>query len=173
VKVARPVRRAAWGNGAEETPPPRPRPTHHPRRTRPARIHDRRLDGVGDPAPRRAGPTWRQFLTSQAHAIIAGDFFTVETVLLKRLYVLVFIEHQTRHLHLAGVTACPTGAWVTQQARNPADERRLRASDRNAPQGTPRPDPEPTAPGPSPPRTPDPLQRPPAAPIPKSTTAGR
>jgi putative transposase len=71
-----------------------------------------------DPAPRRSGPIWRQFLTAQAHAIIACDFFTVETVLLKRLYVLVFIEHGTRHLHLAGVIAHPTGAWVTQQARN-------------------------------------------------------
>ncbi|MFG2084896.1 MULTISPECIES: hypothetical protein [unclassified Spirillospora] len=57
-----------------------------------------------DPVPRRAGPTWRQFLTAQAHAIIACDFFTVETVLLKRLYVLVFIEHGTRRLHLGGVT---------------------------------------------------------------------
>ncbi|MGV9384669.1 hypothetical protein ACWDRB_53260 [Nonomuraea sp. NPDC003707] len=71
-----------------------------------------------DPAPRRAGPTWRQFLTAQAHAIIACDFLVVETVLLKRLYVLVFIEHGTRRLHLAGVTAHPTGAWMVQQARN-------------------------------------------------------
>ncbi|MGH3381645.1 MAG: hypothetical protein ACRDP6_43650, partial [Actinoallomurus sp.] len=46
-----------------------------------------------DPAPRRAGPTWRQFLAAQAHAIIACDFLVVETVLLKRVYVLVFIEH--------------------------------------------------------------------------------
>ena len=71
-----------------------------------------------EPAPRRAGPTWRQFLTAQAHAIIACDFLVVETVLLKRLYVLVFIEHGTRRLHLAGVTARPTGAWAVQQARN-------------------------------------------------------
>ena len=71
-----------------------------------------------DPAPRRAGPTWREFLTAQAHAIIACDFLVVETVLLKRLYVLVFIEHGTRRLHLAGVTARPTGAWAVQQARN-------------------------------------------------------
>jgi transposase InsO family protein len=71
-----------------------------------------------DPAPRRAGPTWRQFLTAQAHAIIACDFLVVETVLLQRLYVLVFIEHGTRRLHVAGVTACPTGAWAAQQARN-------------------------------------------------------
>ena len=71
-----------------------------------------------DPAPRRAGPTWRQFLTAQAHAIIACDFLVVETVLLRRLYVLVFIEHGTRRLHVAGVTARPTGAWTVQQARN-------------------------------------------------------
>jgi transposase InsO family protein len=69
-------------------------------------------------APRRAGPSWREFLAGQAHAIIACDFLVVETVLLRRLYVLVFIEHGTRRLHLAGVTAHPTGAWVVQQARN-------------------------------------------------------
>jgi transposase InsO family protein len=71
-----------------------------------------------DPAPRRAGPTWRQFLTAQAHAIIACDFLVVETVLLQRLYVLVFVEHGTRRLHVAGVTARPTGVWAVQQARN-------------------------------------------------------
>jgi putative transposase len=71
-----------------------------------------------DPAPRRAGPTWREFLAAQAHAIFACDFLVVETVLLKRLYVLVFIEHGTRRLHVAGVTAHPTGAWAVQQARN-------------------------------------------------------
>jgi transposase InsO family protein len=71
-----------------------------------------------DPAPRRAGPTWRQFLAAQAQAIIACDFLVVETVLLRRLYVLVFIEHGTRRLHVAGVTAHPTGAWAVQQARN-------------------------------------------------------
>jgi len=53
-----------------------------------------------DPAPRRAGPTWRQFLTAQAHAIIACDFLVVETALLKRLYVLVFTGHGTRRLRL-------------------------------------------------------------------------
>ena len=57
-------------------------------------------------------------MTAQAHAIIACDFLVVETVLLKRLYVLVFIEHGTRSLHLAGVTAHPAGAWAVQQARN-------------------------------------------------------
>jgi hypothetical protein len=71
-----------------------------------------------EPAPRRAGPTLREFLAAQAHAIIACDFLVVETVLLKRLHVLVFIEHGTRRLHVGGVTARPTGAWAAQQARN-------------------------------------------------------
>ena len=68
--------------------------------------------------PGGAGPSWREFLAGQAHAIIACDFLVVETVLLRRLYVLVFIEHGTRRLHVAGVTAHPTGAWAVQQARN-------------------------------------------------------
>ena len=61
-----------------------------------------------------------QDAVGQAHAIIACDFLVVETVLLTRLYVLVFIEHGTRRLHVAGVTARPTGAWAAQQARNPS-----------------------------------------------------
>jgi putative transposase len=76
----------------------------------------REASGI-DPAPRRSGPSRRQFLSAQAHGIIACDFFTVDTVTLKRLYVLIFIEHGTRRLHLAGITANPTGTWVAQQAR--------------------------------------------------------
>jgi putative transposase len=71
-----------------------------------------------DPAPRRTGPTWRKFLATQAHAILAVDFAHVDTVFLRRLYILVVIEHRTRRVRLGGITAHPTGAWVAQQARN-------------------------------------------------------
>jgi hypothetical protein len=69
------------------------------------------------PAPRRSGPTWRQFLATQAQAILAVDFAHVDTIFLRRLYILIVIEHDRRRVHLAGITAYPTGAWVTQQAR--------------------------------------------------------
>jgi transposase InsO family protein len=76
-----------------------------------------RRHGLG-PAPRRSGPTWTQFLRAQAEGIVACDFFTVETIWLKTLYVLFFIHLSTRQVMLAGVTANPDSAWVTQQARN-------------------------------------------------------
>ena len=71
-----------------------------------------------DPAPRRSGPTWQQFLTAQARGILAVDFVHVDTVLLRRLYALIVIEHGTRRAHLAGITANPDDAWTTQAARN-------------------------------------------------------
>src|SRR5664280_767099 len=71
-----------------------------------------------DPSPMRSGPTWAEFLRSQASSILACDFFSVDTVLLKRLYVLFFIELDTRRVHVTGVTAHPIGPWVVQQARN-------------------------------------------------------
>jgi putative transposase len=70
------------------------------------------------PAPRRAGPSWRQFLRQQAASMLACDFFTVETISLRRFYVLFFIELGSRRVYLAGCTSNPTGAWVAQQARN-------------------------------------------------------
>jgi putative transposase len=71
-----------------------------------------------EPAPRRSGPSWTEFLRTQAASIVACDFFTVETILLRRFYVLFFIAHASRRVWFAGCTRNPTGEWVTQQARN-------------------------------------------------------
>jgi len=77
-------------------------------------LHD---TGIG-PAPRRTGPTWKQFLTTQARGIPAADFIHTDTVLLRRVDALIIIEHGTRPRHLAGITAHPDGAWTTQAAGN-------------------------------------------------------
>jgi hypothetical protein len=71
-----------------------------------------------DPAPRRSGPSWRQFLAAQAEHVVAVDFLHVDTINLKRIYALVMLEHGSRRAHLLGVTANPTGPWTTRAARN-------------------------------------------------------
>ena len=83
------------------------------------------------PAPRRSGPTWTEFLRAQAKGIVATDFFTVDTVTLRRYYVLFVIEVESRVVHLLGVTTNPNGPSATQVARNLAADleeagRRLR-----------------------------------------------
>ena len=81
-----------------------------------------RRSGLG-PAPRRSGPSWSEFLRAQAEGILACDFFTVETIFLKTLHVLFFIEVGTRRAHVTGATTNPDGTFVTQQARNLAFDR--------------------------------------------------
>ncbi len=75
-------------------------------------------DARREPTPDRTGPSWSEFIASQAHALLATDFFCVDTVTLRRLHVLFFIEIDTRQVHLAGITSNPTGPWTTQAARN-------------------------------------------------------
>jgi putative transposase len=70
------------------------------------------------PAPRRAGPSWPAFLRAHAEGLLACDFFTVETVRLRALYVPFFLDVHTRRVFVASCTTHPTAAWVTQQARD-------------------------------------------------------
>jgi putative transposase len=83
-----------------------------------------RSAGLG-PSPRRDGPTWGEFLRAQARGIWATDFFSVDTVWLRALDVLLAIEHRSRRVHLLGVTRNPGSDWVNQQARNLAAADRL------------------------------------------------
>ena len=76
-----------------------------------------RANGLG-PAPRRGSPTWGEFLRAQAQGILAFDFFTVESLMLRTMYVLFAIELGSRRVHVLGITRNPDSAWVTQQARN-------------------------------------------------------
>jgi len=76
-----------------------------------------RRSGI-EPTPGDPGPTWAEFGRAQATTMLACDFFTVDTVLLRRLYVLFFIEIDAPRIYLIGITANPVGEWVTQQARN-------------------------------------------------------
>ena len=94
------------------------RARHHGHLPRPIeRLGDLEASGHRS-APRRSGPTWGEFLHAQAQGLIACDLFTVDKVLLRRLYVLFFIEQGTRLVRIAGVKASPVCGWVTQQARN-------------------------------------------------------
>ena len=71
-----------------------------------------------EPSPRRQESSWAEFLRAQAASILECDFLTVDTLFLKRFYILFFMELSTRRVHLAGITTNPDGRWATQQARN-------------------------------------------------------
>jgi putative transposase len=77
-----------------------------------------RRHGLG-PAARRSGPTWSEFLRSQARGVLAADFFTVETAWLRTLYVFFVIEVHTRCVHVAGATRRPDRVWVTPTSPEP------------------------------------------------------
>jgi transposase len=71
-----------------------------------------------DPAPRRDGPGWAEFLRSQAQGILALDFFTADLLNDTKVYILAVIEHGTRRIRILGATEHPVQSWVVQQARN-------------------------------------------------------
>jgi putative transposase len=117
------------GRGSSACDPPEENPTCGHRRIQgelkhlgiasaPSTVWSILKDEDIDPAPRRAGLSWREFLGRQAVGVMASDFLTVDTVSLRRFYALFFVEIATRRVHLAGVTANPDASWVTRQARN-------------------------------------------------------
>ena len=87
-------------------------------RVAPATVWNILRNAGPDPVARSSGPSWRQFCRAQATTMLACDFFTVDTVLLRRIYVFFVLEVGTRRVHILGVTRHPAGEWVTQQARN-------------------------------------------------------